>query len=252
MKQFNYIFIAILVLLTAAVAYAQSTIPESIIEKSNQFIISKVGEDFFNNYIAIDYEQSQTPNEMYCGPKIEDCYLIVYSFKIPKKPYIPNDSLGVLVDIDGNIILDSVSGVPDCISDPKECDFSIDETEAIQIAKNAELEDGIADWTTSFHWHTTLKTYVWEVRNTLYSDFPQPSYGEEGRKIGVLSGGAGGKLVLIDANSGEILEKSEWRAMAEAGEPTQDKINFIVYILIAVVILFIFVFITWRIFKRKK
>lgn len=96
------------------------------------------------------------------------------------------------------------AGILDCIDNPEKCDFPIDEATAIQIAKNAGLEDGITDWKTSLHWYGgDLKTYVWTVQNTL-SETPHSK--DQGYS-------ASGKTVVIDANSGEVKEVSQWQAM---------------------------------------
>jgi hypothetical protein len=72
---------------------------------------------------------------------------MVYSFKMPEKPYV-DELIEFAVDTDGNVILErDVMGIPN----PKECDF-IDEAKAIDIAKSAGLEQGIKKWETSFHY----------------------------------------------------------------------------------------------------
>lgn len=173
-----------------------SIVPSSIVEKSNQFIISKVGQDFFNKYLKIYYDKGgyyQTGTDGYTDIFQGPYYLMVYSFKMPEKPFV-NETIEFAVDTEGNVILErGVFGIPD----PTKCNF-INETEAIQIAKNAGLEEGIADWVTSFHWFAgDLKTYVWTVQNTL----PTPS-GQDCL--------AHGKGVVIDANSGEVKQTGEW------------------------------------------
>ena len=174
--------------------------PSSIVEKSNQFIISKVGQDFFDKYIKIAINNCTyfTPSEYTIehpesGAKFlqKPYYLMVYSFKIPEKPYV-DGVIWFSVDTDGNVILEGgVFGIPD----PAKCDFPIDEAAAIQIAKNAGLEEGIAAWETSFHCYGSAR-YVWTVQNTLTA----PSQGD------LLSG----KGVVIDANSGEVIENYGW------------------------------------------
>jgi hypothetical protein len=190
----------------------KSIIPSSIVEKSNQFIISKVGQDFFDKYIGIDYNRSKyyTPDE-FVITNPEDCadylqrpyYLMVYSFKMPEKPFV-HELMEFAVDTDGDVILErDVMGIPDGINNPTECIFPIDEAKAIQIAKYAGLEDGITDWETSFHWCAgDLKTYVWTVQNTLSAT----PYGQDYS--------ASGKGVTIDANSGEIKRTYVWAIQA--------------------------------------
>jgi hypothetical protein len=161
-----------------------------------------VGQDFFNKYIKIDYDQSKYHPEGAAFSQ-RPYYLMVYSFKMPEKPFI-DELMDFAVDTDGDVILErDVMGIPDGINNPTECIFPIDEAEAIQIAKNAGLEDGITDWETSFHWAGgAFKTYVWTVENTLAAT----PYGQDYS--------ASGKVVVIDANSGEVKDTSVWAIQA--------------------------------------
>ena len=184
---------------------AQTGVSNSITEKTDRYVISKVGEDFFSKYITLNSNLSRynPPDELCiqnpgsCAPYLEKSnYYIVYSFKIPEKPYV-DELIELTVDGEGNVI--EAWGVPDCIINPNECDFPIDEAEARQLAKNAGLEEGMADWELSFHWYGgNLSTYVWTVQNTL-SEHPS---GEPYL--------ASGRVVVIDANSGGIKEISDW------------------------------------------
>lgn len=190
------------------VVWAQEPIPDFVIEKSNQFVISRVGEDFFKKYISLDYTHSRywLPDE-FCIQNLSSCaihlqepyYDMVYSLKIPEKPYVAA-SLGFPIDTKGNVINveNYASGIPECVTHPEECIFPIDEMQAIQIARDAGLEEGIRKLETSFHWFAgDLKTYVWTVSNMLY-------------KSSVPSHEASGKIVVIDANSGKVCEVSGW------------------------------------------
>ncbi|MBN1996742.1 hypothetical protein JW935_04260 [candidate division KSB1 bacterium] len=183
-----------------------------IIDKSNQFFISRVGQEFFDHNISLDLEHSQ-----YCFPSLycylhtsscpdvqkEPRFLIVYSFKIKDRPFV-NESISFETDTTGFILTpENGLGIPDCISQPIECQFPIDEDRAILIAKEAGLEDGIKEWKTSFHWFAgDLQTFVWTVSNTL---------SESGSGEGYT---ASGKVVVIDANTGEICRIDSWTIMA--------------------------------------
>jgi hypothetical protein len=171
-------------------------IPEFIIEKGNQFIISKVGAEYFNKYITFnssdskyvvgtDYHQASFLNNA--------SYLMVYSFRIPDKPWV-NESLSFFMDLQGNVVAVSPA-IPDIINHPEEGEFPIDKQMAVEIAKNAGLEPGIKDWEAIFHWYYgDPETFVWTVRNTLSeSDI-----------------GGYGKVIVIDANDGKVLMKSEY------------------------------------------
>ncbi len=156
-------------------------IPEFIIQKGNQFVISKVGNEYFNKYIKYNPSKSRYEN---------NSYWMVYSFVIPDKSFV-NESFWFYLDIDGNFF-GLQPGIPDLIKNPQEGDFLIDEQTAIDIAKKAGLEEGIKKWKTSFHWyHGNLQTFVWTVQNTLRE--------------------SSGKIIVIDANDGKILMQNDWR-----------------------------------------
>ena len=76
--------------------------------------------------------------------------------------------------------------------------FPIDETRAIEIAREAGLEPGVKAWRTNYSSHPT-EGNVWSVENTLHES----------------SGGADGRLVRIDANTGGVMEFSNWAIAVE-------------------------------------
>ena len=112
---------------------------------------------------------------------------------MPERLFV-NGSIEFAVDAASNVIVErEVMGIPDIINNPSEGNFPIDAAGAIQIAKNAGLEDGIAGWENSFHWYGgDLKTYVWTAQNTLSTSSGQ-GYS------------ANGNGVVIDARSGKAL-----------------------------------------------
>ena len=71
----------------------------------------------------------------------------------------------------------------------------IDEEEAIQIAHNAGLEEGIKEWKTSFNYYAgDIDDYIWAISNTLYENDYH----------------SGGKTVIINSHSGEVIEILSW------------------------------------------
>jgi hypothetical protein len=91
-----------------------------------------------------------------------------------------------------------VYGIPQCASNDCWNNFSlIEKDETITIAQNNGLEEGIKDWTVSFHFYAAdFNNYVWSVSNTLYQS----------------SSESGGKTLLIDASNGEVIQSSHWIA----------------------------------------
>lgn len=228
--------------------HAQTEIPSSIVEKSNQFIVSRVGQDFFDKYVKIDYNRSR-----YCLPDqyiIEHpgagaeflqrpYYLMVYSFKMAEKPFV-DVFMEFAVDANGNGIVErEVMGIPDLINNPSEGNFPIAEADAMQIAKNAGLEDGVADWENSFHWYGgSFGTYVWTVQNTLQTTSGQ----------GYL---AHGKGVVIDANSGEILQKYEWETTPTRGATSTLGLPITFLFILVAIVAPALAFGIWGISRRK-
>ncbi len=189
--------------ITPSTTVEVKAVPEFIIDKGNQFIISKVGLDYFSKYITFNpYSSRYVEGTDY--PHIASAYLrspyyfMVYSFKIPDKPFV-DESISFSVDLDGNVVSEP-DGIPNRLADPQEGEFSIDEEMAISIARKAGLEAGIRDWKTSFHWYAgNLKTYVWTVDNTLFSSDDT----------------AWGRTIIIDANDGKVLLQSSWQSILD-------------------------------------
>lgn len=182
---------------------SSSSIPDAIVEQANQYIVSRVGSDFFESYVSMNEESSQYyPADDYCVEFPGECsaflqephYLMVYSLKIPEKPFV-DGLIEINLDENGELISEvEPSGVPNCIEEPTECEFPIDEARALEIAKEAGLEEGIKEWGVgSVHWYGgDLDTYVWGISNTLREDD---------------DGSAGGQAVIIDANTGEVMDE---------------------------------------------
>ena len=206
--------------LVSGIMAQPTNIEQTMIEKGKELIVSKIGNDCFNNYIkllSIDY---QSPTGIIEKPY----YLLTYTFKIPEKQFV-NELIEIGIDIDGNIVREW--GIPD---NPDECEFPVDKAKAIGIARDAGLEEGIKEWETDFHWHDGLKTYVWAVRNTLSASSVGEPYEESG------------KVIIIDANSGEVKESSNWTVMSSSASKTgtansqNQKIDAVVYAFVGIVI----------------
>lgn len=165
-------------------------IPKTVLEKANIFVINKTGEDFFNKYIKADFTESK---------QFSSNYLMVYKFFMPEKPFV-NAQIRLSVDSLGNVLKNyEIVGIPDCISNPQNCDFIIDELIALQIASSAGLEKGVTEWIAVFAWDIDYNKYVWHIRNTLSETKGEIGYRGNGMEI------------IIDPNTSEVLAKNEWR-----------------------------------------
>jgi hypothetical protein len=168
----------------------ETQIPQKFLVKANAFIINKTGEDFFNKYITADFTQSK---------HIPPNYLMVYKFIMPEKAFV-DAQIRFSLDSLGNVLKGyEIVGIPECSSNPSNCDFVIDELIAKQIASSAGLEKGITVWKVVFAWDANYNKYVWHILNTL---------SERNGEVGFRGNGM---QIIIDPNSGEVLAKNEWK-----------------------------------------
>jgi hypothetical protein len=125
-------------------------------------------------------------------------YLMVYNFSVPDKQGIEGE-IRFNIDEDGNIIKDKeIFGIPDCSANPGDCMFSISAEQAVNIAKNNELNEGMRNWDVNFKWSSNHKKYVWEILSVLSEVKGEGFYR------------ATGQTMLINPNTGEVIETSEW------------------------------------------
>lgn len=168
----------------------EAKVPFGVLEKSDDFIISKTGEDFFAKYVTADFFRTK-----HNPPYFE----MVYKFFMPEKPYV-DALIKFTVDSAGNVIEErDIVGIPKCRYFPEECDFQIDEEKARQIATKKGLEKGIKDWKVGFLWNHKRERYVWHILSTL--DEIEGDFGYRGN----------GKEMIIDPASGEVLALNDWR-----------------------------------------
>ncbi|HEY6906612.1 MAG TPA: PepSY domain-containing protein [Ignavibacteriaceae bacterium] len=171
---------------------SESNVPDPVLKNSNEFVISKVGKDFFDKNIKPDFQETK---------KIGSNYYMVYSFKMPDKPYV-DTKIKFTVDTTGQITdKENIAGLPDCISNLGKCSFNIDEEQAKKIALDNDFKEGIKDWKVEFKWEPKYKQYVWSILSTFEES--QGSFGFRGN----------GEILLIDPDSGEIISQDKWRVM---------------------------------------
>lgn len=179
------------------------SVPYLILIKCDNFIISQVGEEFFKAYISFDHAHYYDADS-FCIEHPDNCepylqhphYLIVYKFSIPEKSFV-NEIIEFVVDPAGNVVPDREPlGIPKCPGNTCWGKFQIiGEEEAIQIARDVGLEEGIKEWRTSFHYFAgDIADYVWSISNTLYED----------------NGSSGGKTITINSHTGEVFSTLAW------------------------------------------
>lgn len=187
-------------------------IPDSIIQKTNNYIKSKVGGKYFNEFIKYDVSNSglrkrRSNNRKHSSPcekyLYKPHYYFVYNLQISKTEEI-SASIEFITDTLGNIIPECyVDRIPKCPEN--DCwDFFplVKKEDAILIAKNGGLEEGIKDWIISFHYNLEdFEDYVWNIKSTLSRGGTY--YGQ----------GASGKRILISAIDGSIIRRYDWSAI---------------------------------------
>lgn len=165
-------------------------VPLDVLNKANAFIISKTGEEFFTKYITPDFARTK---------HVSPYYEMVYDLFVPEKPYV-NALIKFSIDSLGQVEKDrDILGIPNCLVNPLQCDWQIDEDQAKQIAGMHGLEKGVKDWQIGFIWNPERGIYVWHVLSTL-----RESEGDFGYK-------ANGKEMIIDPVSGDVLAQNDWK-----------------------------------------
>ena len=175
--------------------WVSDNVPDSIIKKTDEFIISKIGKSRFDSWVKFQNGNRYLDSSSVCTSGNPSCihYQVSYGLKVPEKPFV---DYGFAFELDGNGHITSLQ-LPNCIANEQECDFPIDEANAIEIAKKLGLEKGVSDWKVTFNFMD--ETFIWQIQNTLVAD-----------RIGE----ANGKIMSIDANSGDVLGIDAWKSMS--------------------------------------
>jgi len=159
-------------------------------ENAKEFIASYVGEEFYTQNINLNKAETDYSNNN---------YNLVFDIVIKEKPYFYG-KIKFSMDTLGNVNpLIEVTGLPNCIENPENCNPNISEEKALEIAKNKGLEPGMKEWKKAILWNSKWQKYTWYILNTLYA-----SEGSEGFR-------GNGKEIIIDISTGEILEFNNWK-----------------------------------------
>jgi len=191
-------------------ASPDDSIPAVIIERATEFVVSRLGEHFFDGNVRFDPNHSQAHPSLPHYPvefaerhpdlASRPCFRMVFDLAVREQPWAQS-RIEFLVDSRGDTLPDvPVLGLPDCVHDPRECQFPIDEERAVDLAKAVGFQAGVTSWTVTFGWqqhdapHHFPATFVWRISNTLSLS---PTRDE-------------GATIVIDANSGEVLWRGGW------------------------------------------
>jgi len=196
---------AMLVILLVPAAHAvasgsHSAIPPEVLAGAREYVVSKVGEEFFDSWLTLSPEFSRlepvderNASQPTCPDWLKSPrYVVIYHFRIPEMPFV--DELVIVNIRESGGWFEGVphnEGLPNCLLQPEECEFVVDEDDAIAIAEDEGLPLGIEPWSATFLWAgREFHTYAWSIQNTC----------EGGR----------GEWVMIDANDGAVLARGEW------------------------------------------
>ena len=180
---------------------APHDIPDTILDAAAMHLKSRVGEDFYLAYLRFNPQKSQfveaRDESLLSGRSdrrfAKAHYVLVFDFRMPQHGFVDHQVICITY-VDGTLL--DFRAVPDCVTDPRECRFPIDEARAREIAASEGLEPGIKEWEIRFFWNYGYLTYIWIVSNTLEE---KPDY-------------ATGHNVVIDANSGDVYPATSWFA----------------------------------------
>jgi hypothetical protein len=166
-----------------------SIVPENVKKNADRYIVSKVGADFFEQYIFFNPERCK---------QIKPNYLVYYKLVMPQHDYV-NEDIYFTVDFTGDVVnYYEIVGIPDCSEDPSLCDFKLTETEARKIAIEKELPLGVRQWDMSFRWSGELNRYIWHIISTVSESGSDQNYK------------ASGVEMMISPADGSILKHREW------------------------------------------
>ena len=183
--------------------------PPRILDTARAAIVSKVGEEFFTKYLAQNgcryYPREESPPAAWpskgrqlilipsVGPK-RPFWSVEYRLRVPSKPWV-DGPVSVEVDSTGSVV-GRIDGICDCVQRPSACDFSVNESTAVEAAKRAGFDPGLRPWKVQFQWVAIIPVpcYEWVISNTLHLQTDGCS--------------GDGEALIIDASTAEVLTKS--------------------------------------------
>ena len=183
-------------------------IPDIIIQKTNEYIKSRVGDEYFSAFISFNTSDSHF-RKSYRTAQSSECfellnkphYLLVYNISIPD---IGNDVVTIefIADTSGELIskcyLDKIPFCPD--NNCWNYFPGIKKDIAIRIAMESGLEKGLKDWKVSFEFYSQeFNNYVWVIKNYLTLN-----------NLNTNESRPGGEIIYISANDGSVVQINVW------------------------------------------
>lgn len=165
------------------------SVPDSIFEKADKFVTAKVGTKFFKENFFRDFIKSK---------KTPDGYFIEYNYRSMDYDFV-DEPVYFSVDSSGNVLKNQeIVGIPNCRYSPENCAYNVNEEEAMSIAEENRLPEGIRKWDAAFRWNADLKQYVWQILSTTWEIGKADNYKARGKEI------------IIDPHDGSVLKFRDW------------------------------------------
>ncbi len=156
--------------------HRSSALPPDVRSRMDSVVFAITGRDIFARYFVLDstvsglfrgddfYKKENTSQQMrYLA---FDHYLVQYWFRIPDKPW-RRTRIVWNADLQGTVIPSgALDQIPQCINDPTDCKFQIDSSDAIAIAKNAGIPEGLRPIHALFAVLPFKGRVVWVVSST--------------------------------------------------------------------------------------
>ena len=186
--------------------------PTRVLDGARARVMARVGREFFSKYLSLDSSECASMRGRWIRRSEwePEHWAMAYALRMPARPWV-RGTIRIDVDSSGAILPGhAVEGIADCARHPKQCDFSVNESMAREVATRAGLEAGIGSWEVGFQWITAPRPcYAWVVRTTLVDG------SDEER---------GGRSAIIDAASGRLLGILPWggRVTRSKAEESQN------------------------------
>lgn len=168
--------------------------PDSIVAISENHLKDHFGQDYFKRYFQFRVSVIFSENEYMLN--------LGYKYKVSFYYQISIDDFNTWLiastyhDSAGQILTDE--GVVDRMSDPTlGMPFQIDDEEAVAIAKENNFMSGYFPWHVNFRFDSNRIRYVWLIKNQTER--------------------FSGSSILIDANTGNIVNEDHWFIMDAGG-----------------------------------
>jgi hypothetical protein len=144
--------------------------PPQAVEKARAFIISKVGQDFFDKYYVLAVDETEKENKDRTGQTS-----VIYFYTGLNKIGGGNKKVNISLDFDRNLSY-TTGDVFDC-DHLFSCDFKVNKEMAIEIAKKAGFNTTSPDFSvTAFSSgdYLTGMEWEWEANEVVYTTNPYP------------------------------------------------------------------------------